>query len=129
MPSQTTPPKVLVVDDDYSAANLVKILLELDGFQVTVCNTLFRAIQLINSNLDALIVDYYLPQDQNGLELLKSIRQGETAAPQNTPVVVISGDHRRRVEAEQAGANSFLLKPYSPRDLSKLLRNLISKGT
>ena len=129
MPGDTTIPKVLVVDDDYSAANLVKILLELEGFQVTVCNTLPRAVQLTSSSLDALIVDYYLPQDQNGLELLKSIRQGETSAPKNTPVVVISGDHRRRVEAEQAGANHFLLKPYSPRDLSKLLRNLISKGT
>lgn len=129
MLGETTIPKILVVDDDYSAANLVKILLELEGFQVTVCNTLPRAIQLTNSNLDALIVDYYLPQDQNGLELLKAIRQGETSAPQDTPVVVISGDYRRRVEAEQAGANYFLLKPYSPRDLSKLLRNLISKGT
>ena len=115
---------ILLIDDDRTNASLIKILLEIDGFKVNVCPDLRQARQTITDEIDAFIIDCNLALGDNGIDLLKEIRQGATAVPSDTPVIMTSGDDRRSIEAEQSGATQFLLKPYSPSKLSDVLTKL-----
>ncbi len=116
---------ILLIDDDRTNANLIKILLEMDGFSVSVCPDLDKARHLITLDTDAFIIDCNLALGDNGIDMLREIRAGKTAVPEDTPVIMTSGDDRRETEAEESGATKFLLKPYSPSKLSEELTNLI----
>lgn len=119
-------PQVILVDDDRTSVNLVKMLLELDGFTVTVCYDIASAKAAANAVTDAFVVDYHLRSGDNGLELIKAIRRGETAAAVDTLAILTTGDQRKENEAEQAGVNRFMLKPYPPSSLSKTINELLA---
>ncbi len=118
--------KVIVVDDNRDNSFLIKTVLEMDGFEVAICPDLGRASQTATADTGAFIIDYYLAAGEVGLELLRRIRASETAAPAATPVIITSGDDRRRQEAYDAGADLFLLKPYGSTRLSEELRRLLA---
>lgn len=103
----------------------MKMLLELDGFEVNISPDLNNARQLIQSDTNAFIIDCNLALGDNGIDLLKEIRDGATAVSEDTPVIMTSGDDRREIEATNSGANQFMLKPYSPSKLSTELKKLI----
>jgi CheY-like chemotaxis protein len=117
---------VILVDDDRTNSNLIKMLLEMDGFVVTSVPDLERAQLALASGADALIIDCNLSDGESGVDLLRLIRSGQTAVAEETPVIVTSGDDRRNREAIQAGASSFLLKPYPPSFLSEELTRLLA---
>ena len=117
---------VILVDDDKSGTNLVKMLLEMDGFRVTVCPDSARAKKAATNGADAFIIDCNLSPGDDGVDLLKEIRAGSTNAPPEIPIMMISGDDRRFQAAEEAGATGFLLKPYSISALSEELNNLLA---
>lgn len=121
-------PKIIVVDDDHTNITLTKMLLELDGFQVTTCTDIPQAAKATGDGVDAFVIDYHLARGVSGLELLQQIRQGKTAAAPETIVIVTSGDYRRETESSQAGANLFLHKPYPPENLSEELQKLLQTG-
>ena len=116
---------LILVDDDKSNTTLLKMLLEMDGFRVLACPTSQQAKQEAVHGVDAFIIDCNLAQGEDGIELLREIRLGETAADADCPVIVTSGDDRRLKDAENAGATTFMLKPFSPNSLSDLLSELL----
>jgi DNA-binding response OmpR family regulator len=118
---------ILLVDDDRTNANLIKLLLEMDGFKVAVSPDLEHARLLITKETKGFIIDCNLSQGDNGIDLLREIRNGATEVPIDTPVIMTSGDDRRWREAEESGASIFMLKPYSPSKLSEKLRNMTGK--
>jgi two-component system chemotaxis response regulator CheY len=101
------------------------MLLEMDGFDVVICPTVQRAENAAGEGVDAFVIDCNLAQGDDGITLLRSIRNGDTSAYAAIPVVMISGDDRRQCEAKEAGATHFLLKPYSPSKLSTILKKLL----
>ena len=117
---------VILVDDDNTGTKLVKMLLEMDGFLVTVCPDTQRAKLAAKNGADAFIIDCNLSHDDDGVDLLKEIRAGSTPAPPEIPIIMISGDDRRFQAAEEAGATGFLLKPYSTSALSEELSKLLA---
>jgi DNA-binding response OmpR family regulator len=117
---------VIVVDDDPTNTTLIKLLLEMDGFAVLTSADINGAKVVTNETTDAYLIDCHLERGSSGLDLLKDIRSGRTAAAPDTVVIVTSGDYRREVDAEVAGADLFLLKPYPPDTLSKKLAELLN---
>lgn len=116
---------VMLVDDDRTNSSLIKMLLEMDGFSVTLCPDVARAKAAAGDGIDAFVVDCNLARGDDGIDLLQSIRRGETAAAANVAVIMTSGDDRRRNESMNNGANCFLLKPYPPSTLSTELTNIL----
>ena len=116
---------LIIVDDDRSSSSLLKMLLEMDGFEVHICPSTGAAVEQAKLGVDAFIVDIYLAQGEEGLDLLRSIRNGDTPAAPSCPVIITSGDSRRHNDAMAAGATEFLLKPFSPNALSDSLRQLL----
>ncbi|MDT8305741.1 MAG: response regulator [Anaerolineae bacterium] len=120
--------KVLVVDDDASTTALLRLLLEMDGFEVETSRNLSEAMVAATADIATFIVDCNLADGENGFDLLRAIRGGETGAPVDAPVILVSGDPRLEPSALEAGASIFLMKPYAPTHLTETVRHLL-EGT
>ena len=118
--------RIIVVDDDQTNVSLLKMLLELDGFQVDACTTIEQAKTAAANGVQAFVLDVNLSRGTSGIDLLRDVRAGETAAATDTIVIMTSGDHRRQSECQNAGADQFLLKPYPPNALSGYINDLLS---
>jgi DNA-binding response OmpR family regulator len=116
---------IALVDDDRSNTILIRKLLEMDGFKVIVSPDIKRTQNASLNRVDAFVIDCNLAQGDDGIDLLLAIRNGNTAADSNVPIIMTSGDDRRQLEAERAGATRFLIKPYSPTTLSTQLYELL----
>jgi two-component system response regulator CpxR len=121
--------QIIVVDDDNTNSNLIKMLLELDGFSVEACEDQEKAEVRASSATKAFVIDCHLARGRSGLDLLRAIRAGETNAAAETAVIITSGDYRREEESLTYGANLFLLKPYPPNALSEVINEILTKGT
>lgn len=112
----------MIVDDDRTTVKLLKTLLELDGFEVSVAARGGDVMEIANqSQPDIFLLDYHL-SDMDGVDVLRQLRGGERFA--ETPVIVTSGLNVKD-EVMQVGASAFLVKPFEPEDLPRLFRELI----
>lgn len=119
---------VIVVDDDPTNAGLIKMLLELDGYAVTTCTDLPQAETAASPTTDVFVVDINLARGASGVDLLHQIRAGNLSTPANATVFMTSGDYRRETEVMEAGANRFLLKPYTPDVLSRAINEIFKNN-
>ena len=107
--------KILVVDDEVEIADLVKLYLENEGFQVTVCYDGREALQVIEGteNLDLCILDIMLPEI-SGLELCRKIRENHT-----WPVIMLTakGEEVDKITGLTLGADDYMTKPFLPLEL------------
>ncbi len=115
--------KIVLVEDDPTIRSLLKIFLELDGFQVSLIepvtdiNTSLISIEEINPEI--LITDVYL-QYFSGIDLVGKIRQNKNLG--SMYIIMTSGENLHQKCAD-TGADYFLLKPYMPDILINILHS------
>lgn len=119
--------KILIVEDDKDIANLISEALTSQGFKTYLVNSLAQAYSfLIQSSVDLVVLDLILP-DGDGIELLKYLRFSSKYS--NIPVVIVSarGAELDRVLGLELGADDYVVKPFSLRELviriKKILKN------
>lgn len=118
-------PRILVVDDDPALCELLSEYLGASGFVVTVAadgRAMRRAIA--TAMPDAVILDLMLP-GEDGLSLARSLR-----SQSNVPILMLSarGEEIDRVVGLEVGADDYLAKPFSPRELLARLRALLRRA-
>jgi CheY-like chemotaxis protein len=102
--------RVLFVEDDPSVAQMYKLKLELDGYQVTVASDGEQALELATSNPpDIVFLDIRLPK-MDGLAVLEKLR--ETENTKQVPVVILSNYSERELVERglKLGALEYLIK-------------------
>ena len=116
-----SPPRyyVLVIEDDPSIRELLRVLLEHHGCHVTACangQAATAACMKAGRSYDAIVMDMVLP-DTSGLALMAQLRQ--TSGGANAPVLCVSAriDEATRQQAFAKGCAMYLTKPFSGRDL------------
>lgn len=118
--------RILLVDDEVQVREVINHALTMLGYEVIQASNGREALELFNMNRpDLVISDIHMPE-MNGLELLKTIRDGDP----ELPVVLITGfnvDEARQV-AEEYAANALLLKPFRLRQLQQILNELLKGG-
>ena len=120
-----TATQVLLVEDDPAIARSIVYTLERDGMAVTHCLLLGDARrQLALNKPDVLVLDIGLP-DGSGLDLCREVR-----ASGNLPVLILSaqGEEIDRVLGLELGADDYVTKPFSPRELLARLRGLLRRA-
>lgn len=112
---------ILVVEDEQSLADLLKLRLDDEGFQVTVAYTGAEAVKDIKEKKpDVITLDIHLP-DANGLSMLEKIKANpETKA---IPVIIISSSDQAE-EAKSIGAVDYMRKPVNFHKLLDMLKEL-----
>jgi two-component system nitrogen regulation response regulator NtrX len=117
---------IVIVDDEPNIGLSLKLILEGEGFSVSVCNSAeeFRR-SLANRRAAVYLLDVTLP-DGNGIELLRLLRQGDNDAP----VLMISGRATiaDAVEATRSGAFDFLEKPLSREKVLLTVKNAVAQA-
>ncbi len=115
--------RILIVDDDPKSAQVIRDLLEFEGFRVlTAANGREGLDRLAAESVDLVITDFEMPV-MDGFELLQMINRGYP----DLPVIMLTGRHRENMEKAistlKEGARDYLLKPV---DLGKLRQSVIN---
>ena len=122
------PARLLLLEDDPAIARTVAYALEREGLAVTHSLLVHDARQQMRQQpFDLLVLDVGLP-DGSGLDLLRELRG--TAATAALPVLVLSahGEEIDRVLGLELGADDYLAKPFSPRELSARVKALLRRA-
>jgi two-component system nitrogen regulation response regulator NtrX len=117
---------IVVVDDEPNIGRSLRLILEGEGYRVTVCDTAARFMAERRAlRADLYLLDVRLP-DGNGIELLRSIRQAEDT----TPAVMISGHGtiQDAVQATRSGAFDFLEKPLARDRVLLVTKNALERS-
>jgi DNA-binding response OmpR family regulator len=109
--------KILIVEDDKNIAKLVKYNLEKAGFSCTTTITGEDALDLLDREPFGLVIlDIMLPK-MNGLEVCKAIKQEENLSGMPIIMLTAKGEEVDRVVGFELGADDYVVKPFSPREL------------
>lgn len=117
--------RVLLVDDEAMVREVVTRYLEREGFAVAVAADGDAALELIGRcAFDLVVLDLMLPS-VDGLSVLRELRcRGDT------PVIVLTarGDEGDRVLGLELGADDYVVKPFSPRELAARVRSVMRRA-
>ena len=116
---------ILVVDDDLDLVDVVRTALEREGFAVDDASDGATALDKIADDTPELVVlDLGLPKVR-GLDVLRQVR-ADTAVP----VIVLSGrsDEADRIIGLELGADDYVVKPFSPRELVARVRSVLRRS-
>ncbi|MES2511579.1 MAG: two-component system response regulator CreB [Pseudomonadota bacterium] len=121
--------RVLLVEDDPAIARSIIFALERDGLTVTHCLLLSDARQQLKAQApDVLVLDVGLP-DGSGLDLCRELRSGALTSEGSLPVLMLSahGEEIDRVLGLELGADDYVTKPFSPRELLARVRGMLRR--
>jgi CheY-like chemotaxis protein len=111
--------KVLLAEDDITMVSLLKTLLKMEGFEVSALTTGSDVpAEVGHAKPDILFLDVHFG-NQSGVDIIQVIRKNKDLS--HLRVIMASGMSMQE-ECLRAGANAFLLKPFSPDDLIQLLK-------
>ena len=124
MPEEFDRRRILVVDDEERMVRFIRMNLEHDGFQVAEAFNGKQAIQKLRDvTPDLILLDVMMP-DLDGFEVLETIREGS-----NVPVIMLTakGEEDDRVRGLELGADDYITKPFSPRELVSRVKAVIRR--
>jgi two-component system OmpR family response regulator len=124
MGESPTSPRVLLVDDDLELVEMLKDYLERDGYRVDVVSEGLAATgRAISGDYALVVLDVMMPR-VSGLEVLRCIR-----AQSSVPVLMLTakGEDSDKVNGLELGADDYVPKPCTPRELSARIRAILRR--
>ena len=126
--------RILVIDDEPAVVDVVVFALKKAGFVVQVAGTLAAARRLLDArSVDLLVLDLGLP-DGDGMEFCRQVRAGSAGSPgsagSDIPVLILTcrDDEVDRVIGLESGADDYVVKPFSPRELVARVRAILRRS-
>lgn len=116
---------ILAVDDDPKLLEMIRRTLALEGFRVVTASHGMQALEIARECApDLIVLDWLLP-GLDGVRLIERLRQSD-----ETPVLMLTARQavQDRVEALQAGADDYLVKPFAPEELVARARALLRRA-
>lgn len=117
--------KILLVEDETSYSEALSYVLKKEGFDVTIAQTGPDALtEFERTNFDIILLDLMLP-GLSGVEVCRTIRQTSTV-----PIIMVSAKDAEvdKVVGLELGADDYVTKPYSPRELIARIRAVLRRG-
>ncbi len=118
--------RILVVDDEERIRRLLKLYLEKEKFMVDEAEDGEMALQLALSNVyDIILLDIMMP-GMDGVEVCQKIR-----VHKSTPIIMLTakGEETNRVQGFEAGADDYVTKPFSPREIVLRTKAVIRRSS
>ena len=115
---------ILIIEDEESVANVIKAYLEKDNYNVEVCNSGMKALEIFKEiDFQLVILDLMLP-DIDGEEICKIIRRTS-----NVYIFMLTSKAslNDRIVGLDIGADEYLIKPFSPRELTARVNALFRR--
>ena len=121
-------PKILIIDDEKDILELVSYNLTKEGFEATTSPDGEDALRLIKKDkFNLIILDLMLPGIQ-GMELCKILKSSDKSA--NVPIIMLTAkdDELDKVLGLEMGADDYITKPFSPRELLARIRAVLRRA-
>lgn len=118
-------PKVLIIDDDYTLTEMLKLTMPQQGFEVLTANSGPEGIETASeSQPDVIVLDLMMP-DMDGWQVCRKIRSFS-----QVPILVVSAivDAQQVMRALDEGADDYLVKPIVPGVLISRLKRLVRQA-
>jgi len=119
---------ITVIEDDIDTAAIVRTYLEHANYAVEVFNDGVNGLEgIFDSKPHLAIIDWMLPQ-KSGIEILRQLRESE--ATKKMPVILLTakGEEEDRLLGFEHGADDYIAKPFSPRELVARVRALLNRS-
>ena len=119
--------RVLIADDDVVVRDIVRRYLERDGHEVRIAGDGNEALRVLGSErIDVAVLDVMM-SGPNGLSLCRTLRQGGDFT---VPVILLTAlsEEDDRIAGLEAGADDYLTKPFSPRELALRVRSVLRRA-
>ncbi len=116
--------RILIVDDESRIRRVERMNLELEGYDVLEASNGLEALDKVREDLpDLVVMDVAMPQ-LDGFETLKLIREISTV-----PVIMLTvkGEEEDRIRGLDLGADDYMAKPFSPRELVSRIRAVLRR--
>ena len=115
--------KVLVVDDDPINRKLIVRILAKKGFESLEAGNGVEAFSILEKNdVDIILLDIVMPV-MDGIEFLKEIKSKPSYL--NLPIIILTTDDSKKIEAKSLGANDIIIKPVSPVTLLETIEKYV----
>jgi DNA-binding response OmpR family regulator len=109
-----TSSRVLIVDDDEMAREVMRTILQAEGCAVTTAESGSRALELLKAGaFDLVVLDINMP-GVDGLEVLTRLKEGDATANSSVVMTSARNDLETVMRCVDLGADSYLLKPVDP---------------
>ena len=111
--------RILIIEDDKSIAELERDYLELNGFEVTICEDGTKGLEeALGGGYDLILLDLMLP-GSDGFDICRKVRE-----KQNTPIIIVSAKHEDidKIRGLGLGADDYMTKPFSPGEMVARVR-------
>ncbi len=122
-----TPHRILIVEDEAAIAEIARRYLERENYRVEVCSDGESAWAAVRRrNHDVVLLDIMLPGPLDGIEVCRRMRSEDIW----TPVIFVTArdDEVDRILGLELGADDYVTKPYSPRELVARVRAILRRG-
>ncbi len=120
---------ILVLEDERDIREMLAFCLEQAGYQVSQAATAERALSMLKSEPapDLLLVDWMLP-GASGIDFTRKVKRNTELA--SVPVIMLTarGDEDDRVQGLEAGADDYVVKPFSPRELLARVKAVLRRS-
>ncbi|MGB5899320.1 MAG: response regulator transcription factor [Geitlerinemataceae cyanobacterium] len=120
--------KILIVEDDIEISGLIQQTLEREGFECWVARDGFSAIEVFHQHQPDLLILDLMILGLDGLEVCARIRQKPGAKDPYILMLTAKGEEIDRVIGLSTGADDYMVKPFSPRELVARVRALLRRS-
>ncbi|WP_025733328.1 phosphate regulon transcriptional regulator PhoB [Carnimonas nigrificans] len=120
---------VLIVDDETSIRDMIAISLEMADFRVIEADNAQKALALaVDERPDLILLDWMMP-GTSGVELARRLKREETT--KEIPIILLTAksEEDNKVQGLEAGADDYITKPFSPRELVARMRAVLRRAT
>lgn len=116
--------KILLVDDESDVRTLLEATIARKGYEVLQASTAQEALDLSQDKKpDLILMDIFMPGDFGGLEATRMLK-GD-AKTRGSKIIVLTASNGTKQEALNAGADDYLVKPFSPLELLYKIDGLV----
>lgn len=121
--------KVLIVDDEPSIREMIAVALEMAGYECMEADNARDAYaDVVDNRPDMILLDWMLPET-SGIELARRLKRDPATA--EIPIIMITAktEEDNKVQGLEVGADDYITKPFSPRELVARLRAVLRRTT
>ncbi|MCO7245919.1 MULTISPECIES: phosphate regulon transcriptional regulator PhoB [Halomonadaceae] len=120
---------VLIVDDEASIREMIAVALEMADYRVLEADNAQDAhAMVVDHQPDLLLLDWMMP-GTSGIELARRLKREETTAELPIIMLTAKGEEDNKIQGLEAGADDYITKPFSPRELVARLKAVLRRAT
>jgi two-component system phosphate regulon response regulator PhoB len=120
--------KILIVDDEPAIRDMLRVALEMADYQVMEASNAQEAHSLIiDEKPDLILLDWMMP-GTSGIELARRLKRDEVTA--GLPIILLTakGEEDNKIQGLEVGADDYITKPFSPRELVARLKAVLRRA-